>query len=105
MPTKMGREKADVVTIRRATHGPATSLHRDHVMQGGTDVVGHPLAVEVSEVLGDLCITSLERGTSKIGPPLYKEVAGCAIGSARLFGAHVMRAGFVAIYFGFMLVL
>ena len=31
-----------------------------------------------------------------------KEVAGCATGSARLFGTQVMRAGFVAIYFGFM---
>ena len=42
------------------------------------------------------------RRKQKTGPPLYKEVAGCAIGSARLFGAHVMRAGIVAIYFGFM---
>ena len=48
-------------------------------------------------------ITSLAPGKSKkIGLALYKEVAGCAAGSARLFGAHVMRAGFVAIYFGFM---
>ena len=44
----------------------------------------------------------LHEAQAKTGPPLYKEVAGCAIGSARLFGAHVMRAGFVAIYFGFM---
>jgi hypothetical protein len=39
------------------------------------------------------------RGKSKTGLPLYNEVVGCATGSARLFGAHVMRAGFVAIYF------
>ena len=31
-------------------------------MQGGTDVVGHPLAVEVSEILGDLCIAPEQLG-------------------------------------------
>jgi hypothetical protein len=44
----------------------------------------------------------LHEAKAKTGPPLYKEVAGCAAGSARLFGAHVMRAGFKAFYFRFM---
>jgi hypothetical protein len=44
----------------------------------------------------------LNEAQAKTGPPLYKEVAGCATGSARLLGAHVMRAGFKAFYFGFM---
>ena len=44
-------------------------------------------------------LRTFREANEKTGLPLYNEVAGCATGSARLFGAHVMRAGFVAIYF------
>jgi hypothetical protein len=43
-----------------------------------------------------------QQKVSHYRPASPSGVAGCATCSARLFGAHVMKAGFVAIYFEFM---